>query len=159
MRDAIGMSIHEIGLRLRRARLDRGESQIAAAKAAGIKQPSLSEIETGATKVLAADTLIRLCAFLKVRPEWAVTGKGARDESIVDSLNEDEIQLLVDYRAASGRWRVAIRHMAKLKGDRAQDEAADTMNFVLAKIATEPVPDSKLNQNWINPNKRKEKPE
>ncbi len=59
-------------------------------------------------------------------------------------LTDDERELLDLYRAASGRWKVAIKHMAKLRGDAVQDEAAESMTVVLAKIAADPVPDHKV---------------
>lgn len=59
-------------------------------------------------------------------------------------LTDDERELLELYRRASGRWKVAIKHMAKLRGDAAQDEASESLMVVLAKISAEPVPDGRV---------------
>jgi|CXWL01.1.fsa_nt_gi hypothetical protein len=59
-------------------------------------------------------------------------------------LTDDERELLDLYRAATGRWKIAIKHMAKLRGDDVQDEAAESMTILLAKIAATPVDDRKV---------------
>lgn len=59
-------------------------------------------------------------------------------------LTDDERELLDLYRAATGRWKIAIKHMAKLRGDAVQDEAAESMTVILAKIAAEPVADARV---------------
>lgn len=63
---------------------------------------------------------------------------------VADYLTDDERELLDLYRAATGRWRLAIKHMAALRGDHVQDEAAESMNAVFAKIAAEPVDDGRV---------------
>lgn len=68
-----------LGDRVREERELKGLSQQQLATAAGIKQSSLSEIETGETKSPAGDTLIALAAHLGVRPEYLQTGKLPKD--------------------------------------------------------------------------------
>lgn len=130
-------------------------SQETLAKAVGVKQSSISDLETGATKEISGGTLIDICETLKIRPEWLFKNTGSMEPRPSELLTDDEVELINDYRAATGRWKVAIRHMAKLRGDAHQDEAADTMNYVLAKIATEPVPDARLGNKWTAPGRPK----
>lgn len=129
------------------------------AAAAGIKQPSLSELETGETKEISGPTLISLSKALKVRPEWLMTGEDPIQPEAAGDLRRDERELIEFYRAATERWKIAIKYIARLRGDQAQDLAAESMNIVLAKIAAEPVPDYKLGDNWTRPDKKKDKPE
>lgn len=149
------MAIQDLGTRLRHARKTRKVSQADLAKGAGVKQPSISELESGETKEIGGGTLIAVCAHLKVRPEWLVTGRGAMDVNPFGELAEDERDLIERYRGATGRWKIAIRHMAALRGDAKQDEAADSMNFVLAKIAAEPIQAEDMKGNWTRPDKPK----
>lgn len=150
----IGVPIHSLGTRLRYARKHRKMSQGTLAKGAGITQPSVSELESGETKEITGPTLIAICQVLSVRPEWLVKATGPMEPHPAEGLTEDELELLSLYRAATGRWKVAIKHMAKLRGDNRQDEAADTMNYVLAKIAADPVGDERLGTNWTRPDKK-----
>lgn len=73
-------------------------------------------------------------------------------------LTDDERELVELYRAATGRWKVAIRHMAALRGDTRQDEAADSMNYVLAKIAADPAPNHAVEAAYGIPPGRSRKP-
>ena len=61
-------------------RNERGMTQAALAKEIGITQPSLSEIETGASKSVDGVTLVRLCQVLRVRAAWLMLGEGERDD-------------------------------------------------------------------------------
>lgn len=136
-----------VGLRIRHARRElRKLTQPQLAAAAGIKQPSLSELETGETKEISGPTLMAVAKALRVRPEWLLTGELPIERSAADDLAQDELELLANYRAAAPRWKVSIRYMAALRGDQAQDEAAGSMNIVLAKIAATPVADYRVEQ-------------
>jgi len=142
-------------LRLRYAREElRKMKQVPLAKAAGITQPSLSELENGETKEVSGPTLIGLARALRVRPEWLMTGEEPIEAAAVPSLRSDERELIDDYRASTGRWKSAIRYMAKLRGDQLQDEAAESMSVIFAKIAAPPVPDSRLGDKWTRPDKK-----
>jgi transcriptional regulator with XRE-family HTH domain len=145
------MAIQDLGVRLRHARNHRKMSQGTLAKAAGIKQPSISELESGETKVISGDTLIAIAQALHVRPEWIVNGRGQMEADPLAALEPDERELLEKYRAAAPRWKISIRYMAALRGDVQQDEAAESMNVVLAKVAANPVPDHRLGTNWTRP--------
>lgn len=144
-----------VGLRIQHARKElRKLTQAQLASAAGIKQPSLSELETGETKEISGPVLIALAKALRVRPEWLVTGEEPIEPESVP-LRSDERELVESYRGASGRWKAAILHMAKLRGDQVQDEAAESMSVIFAKIAATPVPDARLGDRWTRPDKKK----
>lgn len=150
----IGMSTIGVGGRLKRARKERKATQVEVAKAAGISQPTLSDIETGETQELSARSLVGACVFLKVRPEWVMTGKGEMSIGEADHLTDDEKQLLKKYREASPRWRMALQHLAALRSD-AQDEVSEGTMVLLAKVAADAVPDEKLGPEWTSPAARK----
>lgn len=135
------MPIQTFGLRLRHARKElRKMRQEDLAKAAGIKQPSLSELETGETKEVSGPVLVSLSKALRVRPEWLVTGE-LPIEPNAEALSEDERELLERYREASGRWKIAVRYMAGLRHDAQQEEAA---TYLMSKIFATPVPDARV---------------
>lgn len=142
------MSIQSLGERLREARRARKVTQAQLAKAAGVKQPSISELETGETKMISGDTLIAISSALRVRPEWLLTNRGQMEDDVGATLSPDERQLLANYRAATPRWRVSLLYMSALKGDTMQDEAAESMNIVLAKIVATPVPDKRVEETY-----------
>jgi transcriptional regulator with XRE-family HTH domain len=150
------MEVHELtslGLRLRHARRKRKMSQSALAGAAGITQPSVSELESGETKEISGPVLIAISSALKIRPAWLVNGRGPMDADELETLSADERELLHNYREALPRWKVSVRYMAQLRGDAEQDEAAESMNVVLAKISATPVPDERLGSAWTRPDK------
>jgi transcriptional regulator with XRE-family HTH domain len=70
-----------IGVRLRHARKLRGLSQEGLAKASGVKQASISQLETGESQSFKGTTLVSIAQTLKVNPEWLATGKGLMDGS------------------------------------------------------------------------------
>lgn len=145
--------MQSVGKRLKTARKRRGLTQAALAGLAHVKQPSISEIETGETKIIAGDTLLKLCSALRVRPQWLLLDLGAMDEG-AESLPPDELDLLDKYRRASPRWKLAMRYLAGLQADKHQDEIAEGVNIMLARVAAEPVPDAKLGSSWTRPDKK-----
>lgn len=66
----------DIGVRLRHARKTKGLTQVQLAKASGVKQATISEVETGESKSPVGTNLVRLALALQVSPEWLATGKG-----------------------------------------------------------------------------------
>jgi transcriptional regulator with XRE-family HTH domain len=98
-----------VGKRIRHAREDlRKLTQKQLAAAAGIKQPSLSELETGETKEITGAVLIAIAKALRVRPEWLMTA----ELPVEAGTNRDEQDLLDRYRQASDRLKTAIRYVA-----------------------------------------------
>lgn len=69
---------------MRALRLAAGLNQIDAAKAIGIKQPSLSAIENDGTYELRGPTLAGICAFFGVTPDYILRG----DETAPGELPE-----------------------------------------------------------------------
>lgn len=68
-----------IGTRLQHARKLRGMTQVELAKAAGVKQASISDLERGESKSFRGATLVAVAQALKVRPDWLATGRGMMD--------------------------------------------------------------------------------
>lgn len=65
------------GQRIRGIRKTLGLTQGELAARAGIKQGTLSELETGVSQRPRGDSLIRIAKALDVDPDWLVTGKGS----------------------------------------------------------------------------------
>lgn len=63
------------GQRIRATREKKGISQVALARAVGIKPPSLSEIERGETKRPSGEVLVKIAHSLGVTPDYLLTGK------------------------------------------------------------------------------------
>jgi transcriptional regulator with XRE-family HTH domain len=66
----------EVGVRLRHARKLKGLTQVQLAKSSGVKQSTISEVETGESKSPVGTNLVRLAQTLSVSPEWLAAGKG-----------------------------------------------------------------------------------
>jgi transcriptional regulator with XRE-family HTH domain len=94
-----------MGKRLRRTREARNLSQVQLADAIKIKQSSLSDLETGATKDVSGRVLLALCKKLKVRPEWLLNNDG--DVNLVP-LSQEEVGMIVSYQNAPEHIREAI---------------------------------------------------
>jgi transcriptional regulator with XRE-family HTH domain len=106
-----------IGSRIREARKLRAMSQKELATKIGIKQPSLSELETGESQ--GTTYLARIASALGVNPLWLETGKGSRDAGQTSgggmagmlelkAETASELKMLVVYRSADDREREAI---------------------------------------------------
>ena len=65
-----------LGERIRTARKARDMTQERLAKLAGIRQPSLSELESGESKSISGEVLIGISGALRVRPEWIMNERG-----------------------------------------------------------------------------------
>lgn len=85
-----------VGKRIRALRKARGLNQGELAGKIGIKQPSLSDIESGATKELMAETLLKIAAALETNPLWLQTGKGS--PVLPSDMTPDESEALSIYR-------------------------------------------------------------
>jgi transcriptional regulator with XRE-family HTH domain len=99
------------GKRIRALRLARGIDQKALAKAAGIKPPSLSQLESGKSKKLKGSTLLGIATALKANPVWINTGKG---DPFLTTISDPEEQEIVNiYRAIAPEGKVAFIAMAR----------------------------------------------
>lgn len=130
-RDHIGMpmeGLDSVGLRLRYARKElRKMTQPQLASAAGIKQPSLSEIETGETKEISGPVLVAVCKALKVRPEWLITGAGPIEEQAGTRLEIEEAEAITRLRKAHPDWRRYVLGLAMVDSEQAQQLLVTTM--------------------------------
>lgn len=81
----------DAGRRIRTLRVALGLRQKELAKKAGISQPALSQIESGATKVLKGPTILAIAKILDADPEWINTGKNAPVAPQQLSVPESEI--------------------------------------------------------------------
>lgn len=104
-------AVSSLGERIRALRKTKGLSQVRLAQLAGIKQPSLSELETGESKVAAGDTLVRLAAALECNPDWLATGKGSPVVALLD-ISPDENELLAIWRSLSEQNQELLMHLA-----------------------------------------------
>jgi len=68
------------------------------AKAVGIKQSSMSALESGNTKMPMADVFMRLCDALEVRPKYLLFGEGPAQSQHFQELNGLEAQLVMIFR-------------------------------------------------------------
>jgi transcriptional regulator with XRE-family HTH domain len=65
--------------RLRQARTKHGLSLRELARRSGVAQSLLSRLENDVRPWVAAETLLRLCETLRLRPEWLWNGEDPRD--------------------------------------------------------------------------------
>lgn len=83
--------------RAKSARKEAKLTQKEAAKKIGIKQPSLSGIETGDTKAIDANTLIGMARAYNVNPEWLNTGqqklKVAESQGLYNQKSDDYVEI------------------------------------------------------------------
>jgi transcriptional regulator with XRE-family HTH domain len=73
------MASGDFGMRLKRARKDRGLTQEELAKLSGVAQTTISDLEKGESKSPVGTNLVALAQSLKVNPDWLATGKGNMD--------------------------------------------------------------------------------
>lgn len=78
----------------------------------GIKQPSLSAIETGDTLEISGTVLLALARELRANPEWILYGRGNPHGSV--ELSADEKEMLDAWRALGTDSRSAVLQMARL---------------------------------------------
>lgn len=95
-----------VGERIRKLRLARKLSQEQLAKAVGIKQGSLTQLETGKSKSPKSSTLTKLARLFEIDPEWLMTGKGTQQP--VASLEPEEAELITFFRDLSPEGQAYI---------------------------------------------------
>jgi transcriptional regulator with XRE-family HTH domain len=140
----IGDMGRNIGVRLRHARKLRGLSQAALAKASGVKQASISNLETGESLAFKGTTLVSIAQTLKVNPEWLATGKGHMDGS--------EPPLPAEAIKFARQW-------LKLAPEVRNSVAAMVTEMVKTSAAESPaVPDERVETAYDRPGVRKSTP-
>ena len=70
-----------IGERLKFIRKLKGMTQTQLAKAIGVDQSAISQIERGDSKGANAENLLKIAAVLQTNPQWLLTGRGDKDLS------------------------------------------------------------------------------
>jgi transcriptional regulator with XRE-family HTH domain len=83
----------DVGVRLRHARNLRGINQEQLAKAAGMPQSAISQIETGRSKSPSGGNLIAISRVLKISPEWLSHGRGPMDDNSLPALPQEALAL------------------------------------------------------------------
>lgn len=86
----ITVAMSGFGERVRKRREDLGMTQPELARASGIKQPTISNIERGRNK--GSQHIVELAAALKVRPQWLNTGVGPKEigkGEVPPAVNDD----------------------------------------------------------------------
>jgi hypothetical protein len=133
---------------------DRGTSA-AFAKALEMSPQRLSNWKT---RGIPASELPQVAAALGISVEEYLAASGRPvtrlEQPMAPYVTREEQQLLDDYRKASPSWQLSLRLLAKLPSGE-QENVSTSVNVLLAKIAADPVPDSRLNPNWTRPDRRK----
>ena len=82
------------------------------AKLAGIKQPSLWDMENAETKSIKADTLMRVAHALEVNPAYLWNGRGS--PAIQIDPNDEEAEIVALNRRLTREHRAALLEMGRL---------------------------------------------
>ncbi len=99
-----------IGTRVRSRRKQLGLSQITLSEAVGIKQPTLSQIETDQTQEMEASTLAGLCRELMLTPDYIIFGDGEAGDA---DLAIKEAEILYIIRALPAHKQESLIDMAR----------------------------------------------
>lgn len=94
-------------MRLRHARKLRGLTQQELAKASGVKQASISEVETGESKSPVGTNLIKLALSLNVSPEWLASGKGQM-QAADSPLSPEAVRVAREWESLAPEIRQSI---------------------------------------------------
>lgn len=121
----------EIGVRLRYARKTlRGMTQQELAKSSGVKQATISDLETGESKSPVGTNLVRLAQSLNVSPDWLSHGKGDMERP-EDPLPPIAIALARNWLKLSPESQATIAALIKTM---VKTSAADTPAVSDAKV-------------------------
>lgn len=102
----------DVGMRLRHARKLRGLTQVELAKASGVKQATISELETGESRSPWGTNLVALAIALKVGTEWLANGKGPMDGK-ADPLPQDAEKVARDWMKLAPEVRKSVATMIR----------------------------------------------
>ena len=107
-----------LGTRLRAERKAAGLTQTELARVAGIRQPTLSDIERGESCAPSASAMDAICRVLNLRPQWLLTGHG---EKYVSTTTDQEQDVLDLFRAMPPHqqqaWLQVGRAMLPVRSD------------------------------------------
>jgi transcriptional regulator with XRE-family HTH domain len=102
--------MRDIGIRLRHARKLRGMTQVKLAQSIGVKQASVSQVETGESRSLRGNTLVAIAKALRVNPEWLMHGKGTMERKDVP-LSDEAVVLAQAWQRLAPELRDKIADM------------------------------------------------
>lgn len=155
LREIVGANVKAI----RTAKKMSQPQVVAAAKQYGAKidQTTVGRIERAAVPTT-IDTLQSLALGLGVEP-WQLLVHDLDTENLpklgAGTVANDELELLQKYRASSGRWKISLRYMAGLKEDSEQEEVAEGVNVLVAKIlGARAFPSERMGSGWTRPDRR-----
>jgi transcriptional regulator with XRE-family HTH domain len=135
------MARSDIGTRLRHARKLRGLSQYDLAKSAGVKQASVSNLETGSSRSFKGTTLVSFAQILDVSPDWLASGKGQMTH--VDTpLPPEALRHAREWLKLAPEVRVRVADMVR---EMVKTSSADQI----------PVPDEKVEAAYGSPGRKK----
>lgn len=103
-------SMDTIGKRIRARRKSLGLTQVDLSLRVGIKQPTLSQIESDQTKEMEASTLAGLCRELMLTPDYLIFGVGEAGD---DELALKASELLYILRALNRDKQDSLMNMAR----------------------------------------------
>jgi transcriptional regulator with XRE-family HTH domain len=87
-------------------------SQQELAKAAGVQQAAISQLETGETRSFRGTTLVSIAQSLDVSPEWLATGKGDM-VSTNTNLPPEAVRLARDWLRLAPEVRASVHDMIR----------------------------------------------
>lgn len=100
--------------RLKVAREKAGLTQAQLARALGISQPSVHDLESGRTKDFRGSTLLKLAKVLRQSPQWLANGEGELlPVPPLEVKSPDEDELLTSYRKLSAVERKVVLRMVR----------------------------------------------
>lgn len=101
-------------LRIKQLRREAKMSQRSLAKLVGVSQSAIAQIESGNTKALKAETLLRLSAALQANPYYIMTGRGTRETTPV--TGDAQIELLALFASLPDEHQAALIAAARALG-------------------------------------------
>lgn len=121
----------DIGVRLRHARKTlRNMTQQELAKSSGVKQATISDLETGESKSPVGTNLVRLAQSLRVSADWLAHGKGDMERPD-DPLPPAAVALARDWLKLSPESQATVANLVRTM---VKTSAADTPAVSDAKV-------------------------
>lgn len=91
----------------------------------GIKQPSLSELESGKSEQPSADVLLKACDLLGLRPRYLLYGEMPAEGLNFAEISGEEAQLVMIYRGLPDGMKHGLIIDATAAADRAKQASKD----------------------------------
>lgn len=100
-----------LGARIRQTRLDKGLTQNELARLVHVSREAVSQWESGDSKGLKPENLVRVAKVLGVDVEYLVTGKPSVRPRSSSDLTSEEVELLTAYREGADKAKQLIRRL------------------------------------------------